>query len=245
MRGQKRRALRYSLLVAVVILVCAGVVVRHTPSSPIEATAVPPVAVEQPRIIATSSGETTAGTWSGLSTPMAAPAYAALVETVPMFAPVSQAPPAGPQQLRLGITTTMPIGVATFASTEIAGAAGEWRVRPWWRPAWVPESVDCGQTGTAVIAGHVAWYTQPGPFADLATLTEGDVVACQDKAGRWHQYRVTQRWRTAYHDTTSYWLPPQPDEGEAILSLYTCTHEVTGIAVVRAVLITERGLSDD
>lgn len=160
----------------------------------------------------------------------------------PSFVSVAPHYPAGPQQIALMFSDEeqvqeYPVGVASFSRSEVSGIAGEWRVRPWTRPAWIPESADCGDPGTVVIGGHVSWYTQPGPFYDLAALQEGDQIHCQDAAGTWYVYEVSARWRTDYNDTVSYLLPPQEGETESVLNLYSCTREVRGVSVIRAQLV--------
>lgn len=164
--------------------------------------------------------------------------YVELIGEVPSLSYV--AVQRGPQAVRFtanGNYIESDVNVAQFVSTDVLGAAGEWFVRPWWRLGWIPETADCGEAGTSAIAGHVSWYAQPGPLSELASLVEGDTIECQDRLGEWHQYVVTQRWRTDYNDTDSYYLPPQEGEAVSVLSLYTCTREITGISVIRAELL--------
>lgn len=137
----------------------------------------------------------------------------------------------GPRRLRLPTGEEFETGVATFAATEIAGAAGEWRVVPWWLPGWIPESADCGQTGNAVLAGHVSWYRRPGPFQYLGALVAGDAIACQSRSGDWYTYIVTEVVRVEYSDTGSVWWTGHDQKQ---LTLYTCTPAVDGIIMVRA-----------
>lgn len=125
-------------------------------------------------------------------------------------------------------------GRATFGDTDIVGAAGEWVVRPWWQPGWVPNSADCGEVGTAAIAGHVSWAGRPGPFHDLGAMTAGDEIRCQSSRGRWHIYTVTEVVRIDYANT-DYVQQTLKSNGRE-LTLFSCTPEITGIIVVRAAI---------
>lgn len=128
------------------------------------------------------------------------------------------------------------LGKATFADTEIAGAAGEWQVRPWWQPAWVPQSVDCGEKGTAAIGGHVSWASRPGPFHDLGAMTAGDRIRCQATDGVWHTYEVSEVVQVGYNDTDYYWST-RSNLNDYQLTLFSCKPEITGIIVVRAQIV--------
>ncbi|MFK7800743.1 MAG: class F sortase [Anaerolineae bacterium] len=128
------------------------------------------------------------------------------------------------------------LGKATFADTEIVGAAGEWQVRPWWQPAWVPQSVDCGEEGTVAIGGHVSWASRPGPFHDLGAMTAGDRIRCQSTTGAWHTYEVSEVVQVGYNDTDYYWST-RSNLNDHQLTLFSCKPEITGIIVVRAQII--------
>ncbi len=129
------------------------------------------------------------------------------------------------------------LGRAAYAATRVIGAAGEWQVRPWWKPGWLPASVDCGEIGVAAIAGHVSWAGRPGPFNDLGAMAAGDEIRCQAATGSWFTYQVTEVVRIDYSETDYYWRALE--RGTAELSLFTCTPEITGIIVVRAHLNEE------
>lgn len=141
----------------------------------------------------------------------------------------------GPMQIRYG-DREHTVGVATITKPSLRGAAGEWVARVWFRPAWLPDTVDCGQRGTTAIAGHVSWYGRPGPFDNLGTLSIGESIECLDSDGDWHIYQVVEAVRIPYEDTSYYWQLPNPGEG-SVLSLYSCTPELDGIIVVRALLV--------
>lgn len=128
------------------------------------------------------------------------------------------------------------LGKATFADTEIVGAAGEWQVRPWWKPAWVPQSVDCGEEGTVAIGGHVSWASRPGPFHDLGAMTAGDRIRCQSVTGEWHTYEVSEVVQVGYNDTEYYWST-RSNLNDHQLTLFSCKPEITGIIVVRAQIV--------
>lgn len=146
-----------------------------------------------------------------------------------------------PQQIRYTIGETQyqwPLAVARLVDADLEGVAKVWRVPNWRRPAWIPQSTDCGlSTGQTIIAGHVSWLeAKQGPFHDLGGIEEGAEIECMGANGRWVTYRVVERYITRYQDTQTYWgeVTETPQ-----LILYTCTPEITGIIVVRAVLIDE------
>lgn len=128
------------------------------------------------------------------------------------------------------------LGTATFAETDIVGAAGEWQVRPWWQPAWVPQTVDCGSPGTVAIGGHVSWSSRPGPFHDLGAMVAGDRIRCQSNTGKWYTYEVSEVVQIGYNNTEYYW-ETRSDLNDHQLTLFTCKPGITGIIVVRAQLI--------
>ncbi|MFI6346340.1 class F sortase [Streptomyces sp. NPDC050560] len=55
----------------------------------------------------------------------------------------------------------------------------------WYRPGPTP-----GETGPAVIAGHVTWNGAPAVFFDLAKLVRGDTVSVQRRDGRTARFTV-------------------------------------------------------
>lgn len=61
-----------------------------------------------------------------------------------------------------------------------------------WNVAWLATSYSPGQTGSAVIAGHLDTETGPAIFANLAQLVPGDVVEVRDAAGSVLQFRVIE-----------------------------------------------------
>ena len=128
------------------------------------------------------------------------------------------------------------LGTASFAETEIVGAAGEWQVRPWWQPGWIPQTVDCGEQGTVAIGGHVSWQSRPGPFHDLGAMTAGDRIRCQSFTGEWFTYEVSEVVQIGYNNTDYYWETIS-NLNDHQLTLFTCKPEITGIIVVRAQLV--------
>ena len=129
------------------------------------------------------------------------------------------------------------LGEATIIKTDTVGAAGEWQVRPWWRPAWVPQTVDCGEEGTVAIGGHVSWARRPGPFHDLGAMSAGDRVRCQSQDGDWFTYEVSEVVQVGYNDTEYYWST-RSNLNSKQLTLFTCKPEITGIIVVRAQIVS-------
>ncbi len=147
----------------------------------------------------------------------------------------------GPQQVEFTVSASgsvhkHAVGLATYAPTDIVGAANEWQVRPWWRLGWLPTTVDCGEIGTAAIGGHVSWLERSGPLHDLGALQEGDQINCQARSGIWYTYEVYEMVQIGYENTRYYWKPPQ-EPFTAELSLFSCKPELTGIIVARARLI--------
>lgn len=136
-----------------------------------------------------------------------------------------------------GVSRTHSVGNATATATDIAGAAAEWSVRPWWRPGWVPQTVDCGQEGTTAIGGHVSWGSKPGPFYSIGAMSEGDVIRCLSSEGRWYEYKVAEVVRIDYSETRYYW-ESRESLNPSQLTLFSCTPEISGIIVVRAELIS-------
>ena len=129
------------------------------------------------------------------------------------------------------------LGDATLAQTDQVGAAGEWNVRPWWRPGWIPQTVDCGEDGTVAIGGHVSWARRPGPFHDLGAMSAGDRIRCQSQDGDWFTYEVSEVVQVGYNDTEYYWST-RSNLNSKQLTLFTCKPEITGIIVVRAQIVS-------
>jgi hypothetical protein len=182
--------------------------------------------------------------------PLPGAADSATAVPPPAFQPGAAGRPHGPRQLRFQVPVSgqsydLPVGVAAFVYRPGRSLAGEWRVSPWLYPGWLPDSVDCGEAGTAVIGGHVSWDGEPGPFAEIAWLEPGDRIGCRAQNGAWHTYAVMGVWTTTYEDSVSWRLPPQTGEPGSILSLFTCTPEITGINFVRAGLVSGETRNDD
>jgi LPXTG-site transpeptidase (sortase) family protein len=57
--------------------------------------------------------------------------------------------------------------------------------------AWWGAPLD-GQTGATVLAGHVNWKGQTGPFAELWNAKVGDVVTVVDANNQTYTYRVRE-----------------------------------------------------
>ena len=163
--------------------------------------------------------------------------------SIPQLAHNAEPQNKGPLQVEFtvsanGRTHSHSVGRATSTTTDIVGAAAEWQIRPWWRPGWVHQTVDCGEVGTASIGGHVSWGSKPGPFYHLGALNEGDLIRCLSSDALWYQYRVTEVVRIDYSETEFYWQS-RSDLHPKQLTLFSCTPEITGIVVVRAELFTE------
>lgn len=100
-------------------------------------------------------------------------------------------------------------------------ANGEVEAPPRWGVAgWYSGGARPGETGPAVIAGHVDSPDGPSVFADLTQVRPGDVVTVTDVAGEQHRFRV-DRTQVAPRDRfpTRAVYGPTPD---AQLRLITC-----------------------
>jgi len=135
-------------------------------------------------------------------------------------------------------------GLIAEAWTETL--AGGIRVRPWpWADTWpvarlrVPKAryetvVLAGAEGASLAfgPGHVDGTPPPGApgnsvigghrdtsFTMLGALHDGDQLSLQAADGRWRSFRVSG---TAIADARKPWRPPEPPEGQAMLTLVTC-----------------------
>jgi LPXTG-site transpeptidase (sortase) family protein len=79
------------------------------------------------------------------------------------------------------------------------------------------------ETGSAVIAGHVASQGLPGVFLKLRSLPVGDEVTVTDADGRTHRYVVSERFQVGKGQLPSAEL--FRTSGEPVLTLITCGGE--------------------
>jgi hypothetical protein len=87
------------------------------------------------------------------------------------------------------------------------------------RPGWYADGTPPGQTGPAVIAGHVDSATGPAVFAQLHELAAGDMVEVERATG-WLRFVVTRLgWYPKSRFPTAEVYGPTPD---AQLRLITC-----------------------
>lgn len=59
--------------------------------------------------------------------------------------------------------------------------------------AWYKYGVPPGETGNAVLAGHLDWYDGPAVFYRLQQLAPGDELKVVDAESREHQFLVTRK----------------------------------------------------
>lgn len=88
----------------------------------------------------------------------------------------------------------------------------------WYRPGSAP-----GEDGATVLAAHVTWGDQFGPFLELGTLEAGDRVQVTVDGGEVLEYQVTER-----HQYPKDALPPDriwATNGPETLVLITCGGE--------------------
>lgn len=111
--------------------------------------------------------------------------------------------------LNLGLTSSGALEVPTMAEAD--------------RPGWYKYSAAPGETGPAVIAGHVDSTTGPAVFFDLHTMQVGDSVKVRRSDGKTAIFAVT---KVSSHDKDNFPTDavygPVPDEE---LRLITCGGE--------------------
>ncbi|CRK59467.1 peptidase C60, sortase A and B [Alloactinosynnema sp. L-07] len=132
--------------------------------------------------------------------------------------PAAPKPPAAqsPGTVRLakgGTATLVRRDLGPDASLPIPDGVRE---ATWWGAA-----LDAGK-GATVLAGHVNWKGQTGPFSELWESRKGDITSIVDPAGRMWRFRVERIETVAKHD-----LPARAEEffgqtGAHRLVLVTC-----------------------
>lgn len=109
--------------------------------------------------------------------------------TPPPAAPPPAAPPPAQSQPRNTVRLAHG-GMATLEPKEVVN--GVLPVPEGVRQAaWWGAPLD-GQTGATVLAGHVNWKGQTGPFAELWNAKVGDVVTVVDANNQTYTYRVRE-----------------------------------------------------
>jgi LPXTG-site transpeptidase (sortase) family protein len=167
--------------------------------APVTATNPPAVAlvVETPTA-ATTGAPATAATGIPTIPPIVAPASSLAGAPTPpgmAAAPAQPAangantPPADPAWVSipaLGIQAPIvAVGLdqnGAMAAPQLAGEVAWYRLGP--RP---------GETGNAVLAGHVDWYGKSGAFANLDQIAPGDMVQVGDDGGHIYLYMVREK----------------------------------------------------
>lgn len=100
----------------------------------------------------------------------------------PMQRPLGQPP--GTIQLPRG-------GVATLIRRELDRSGTLPIPKGVDQATWWGAGLD-SPTGATVLAGHVNWHGQTGPFAELWQAVPAEAVSVSDHAGRVWRYRITQ-----------------------------------------------------
>ena len=86
--------------------------------------------------------------------------------------------------------------------------------------AWYDFSARPGTGGNAVLAGHVRWAGDPGVFADLDELQEGDIIRLRWRDGRESVYEVSDNLLIdASHPDALRVMAPTPAD---TITLFTC-----------------------
>jgi hypothetical protein len=150
-----------------------------------------------------------------VAAPATVPGTAPVTPVVPVAAPL-QLPASRPVAVRipaLGVTaTTMELGLERDGSMEVPPGA--------YPVGWYDRSPTPGETGPAVLAGHVDWEGEPGAFYGLSELLPGDQVVVDRADGTAATFRVD---RVEEHDKDAF--PTDAVYGDtdtAGLRLITC-----------------------
>lgn len=100
---------------------------------------------------------------------------------------VTPLPPARPVRIRIPTLDVsapiMPLGLRPDGSLEVPPGAE--------RAGWYTGSPTPGERGPAIIAAHINYNGEPGPFAELDTLTPGSLVLIDRADGSTARFRVT------------------------------------------------------
>ena len=135
------------------------------------------------------------------------------------FVPADPADPgtAPPTRLRIpAIQVDTSLEVLHLDASGALGAPGDWSHAGWFAEGAVP-----GDTGPAMIAGHVDSTTGPAVFNRLGQLRPRDLVEVQRADGAWVSFAVVavQRYpKDAFPTTRVYGPTPDPQ-----LRLITCS----------------------
>ena len=87
--------------------------------------------------------------------------------------------------------------------------------------AWYKLGPKPGDTGSAVIDGHVNWwYGATGVFAHLSTVKPGDTITVQDEQGKETHFIVRESRAFGFHEDASTVF--RSYDGKAHLNLITC-----------------------
>ena len=140
------------------------------------------------------------------------------VASVPAPASLSIAPvPA----MAIGRLVISSIGVSAPAYTvdlDASGAVGV--VSGLWDVGWYDRSAAIGSPGTALIEGHLDWYTGRAIFWDLHRVGAGDVVMFRQPGGDVLTFRVSEIRYVAYNTSISSDLVAT--SGKPRMALITC-----------------------
>jgi hypothetical protein len=153
-----------------------------------------------------------------VAAPATVPATAPAAAAVPMASgalvlPLPASEPVRVQVPALGVTSTiMRLGLERDGSMEVPPGA--------YPVGWYDRSPTPGETGPAVLAGHVDWEGEPGAFYGLSELLPGDQVVVDRADGTAATFRVD---RVEEHDKDAF--PTDAVYGDtdtAGLRLITC-----------------------
>lgn len=214
-------ARRIVLAGAAAVLAVAGVtaITVAATSGPDLPTA-PPVAATSSGTVTNSGTGTSSGGSSGGTSSGTAPAAAGTASTgtpAPSPSVVPALPRSRPTRLvvpALHVDTRDLVELGLSSSGALQVPVGPHPV------GWFTGSPAPGQTGPAVLAGHVTWNGQRGTFFAIGTLHAGDLISVGRADGRtvrFRVYRVTTYPKSSFPTAEVYGNTPGPE-----LRLITC-----------------------
>ena len=145
------------------------------------------------------------------------------IQPVPVQDPLAPAPSA---PVKIDLPS---IGASDDIVPVGLDAAGEMELPPVTQVGWYKLAPRPGQTGRAVLAGHVDYGGTPGAFKRLAQLKPGDDVVVTDAAGMVRRFDVTRVERILKADYQARTVPLVFNHTSGVeLALVTCGGKLVG-----------------
>ena len=182
-----------------------------TDFEPTESDSQAPPVSQPPTTLASPSSDDPTESSSTTSVPRSSPTTTSS-ESIPPTT-VTSVPPVGVETDRIDLSTfpIRPIGLEENGELEVPDET---------EIGWYEYGASPGNAGVTVLAAHVSWNRQLGPFAQLGTMEPGDTVYVTVADGRVEPYIVTER--TVYPKDE---LPSDRlwrNIGDEALALITC-----------------------